>query len=230
MSDQSAFDANHIKEVAVSETSGVLDQLNLPPGLIRFLRKNQRTIWIVVAVIATVVTVVALYDSYRTYQENKAVSAYDAALQATGQEKRDRLAALAEQYGSTHIAPWAMIELARMDSDEGNIDAALGQLDKVNKLTGHKNPLKPLVLYRIAGLDEEKKDLGQAVPLYQELAAFPGFEADAHYALGRIYAVQGKKAEALTEYQQYLSLVEKAGTANTDPRKDLVEYAMKALK
>jgi predicted negative regulator of RcsB-dependent stress response len=220
MSDQSAFDANHIKDVAVSETSGVLDQLNLPPGLILFLRKNQRTIWIVVAVIATVVTVVALYDSYRTYQENKAISAHDAALQATGQEKRDRLAAIAEEYGSTHIAPWAMIELARMDSDEGNIDAALGQLDKVNKLTGRKNPLKPLVLYRIAGLDEEKKDLGQAVSLYQELAAFPGFEADAHYALGRIYAVQDKKAEALTEYQQYLSLVEKGGSANTDPRKE----------
>jgi predicted negative regulator of RcsB-dependent stress response len=230
MSDQSAFDANHIKEVAVSETSGVLDQLNLPPGLIRFLRKNQRTIWIVVAIIATVVTVVALYESYRTYQENKAVSAYDAALQATGQEKRDRLAAITDEYGSTHIAPWAMIELARMDADQGNIDAALEQLGKVNKLTGRKNPLKPLVLYRMAGLNEEKKDLGQAVLLYQELVAFPGFEADAHYALGRIYGVQDKKAEALTEYQQYLSLVEKAGAANSDPRKNLVEYAMKALK
>jgi len=230
MSDQSAFDANHIKEVAVSETSGVLDQLNLPPGLIRFLRKNQRTIWIVVAVIATVVTVVALYDSYRTYQENRAVTAYDAALQAAGQEKRTLLTALVDKYGSTRIAPWAMIELAKMDVNENKVDAALEQLGRVNQLVSVKNPLKPLVLYRLAGLHEQKKNFQQAIDFCQQLTSFPGFEADAHYALGRVYTVQNKKAEALTEYQQYLSLVEKAGATTPDPRKDLVEYAMKSLK
>ena len=230
MSDQSAFDIKHIKDTAVSETSGLLDQLNLPPGLIRFLRKNQRTIWIVVAVIATLVTVVALYDSYRTYQNNKAISAYDAALQAKGDEKRNLLVTLINEYGSTRIAPWAMIELAKMDVAENKIDAALEQLGKVNQLVGRKNPLKPLVLYRLAGLYEQEKKLDKAVEYNQQLTEFPGFEADARYALGRLFAVQGKKAEALTEYQQYISLIEKAGAGAADPRKDLVEYEMKLLK
>ncbi|MCI5138391.1 MAG: hypothetical protein D3922_08235, partial [Candidatus Electrothrix sp. AR1] len=77
---QSSFQLNDLRENAhVEQHNGVLDQLDLPPGVVEFLQKNQRKIWTVVIIVATVIIVAALYDSYRTYTTNKAAKAYDAA-------------------------------------------------------------------------------------------------------------------------------------------------------
>lgn len=42
MSEQSAFNQKHVESQAYSETSGLLEQMNLPPGAIRFIRKTKR--------------------------------------------------------------------------------------------------------------------------------------------------------------------------------------------
>ncbi len=230
MANQSAFDPNHIKETAVSETSGLLDELNLPPAFIAFLRKNQRTLWIMTAVIAIVVTAVSLYGSYRTYRENKATTAMDAALQADQGQQVDLLKKVVLDFTSTPTEHWARIELAQIYIKDGKPADAILELQKVNQEVDAKNPLKPLVLFKLAGLYEETKNYEAALAQYQELTAVSGFEADARYALGRVYAALHKNAEAVTAYQQYLSLTEKSPTGERGQKRALVEYMMKKLE
>lgn len=231
MADQSAFDRNHIETTAVSETSGVLDQLNLPPAVTAFIRKNQRTIWIVVSIVVITVVTVALYDSYRTYRINKAVSALDAARIAEEGQQVELLQQVVDKYSSTPAALWARVELAKKAADKGEIPAAIDELQKVNSSITGKNPLKPLVLTRLAGLHEQKGDPDAAITLYQKLVEFAGFAPDAHYAMARVYVAMEKKPEAIAQYRKYLSLTEDADTGGQqDPMRARVEYMIQQLQ
>ncbi len=231
MADQSSFDRNHIETSAMSETSGVLDQLNLPPAVIGFLRKNQRILWILIALVTSVVVVVALYGSYRNYKINQAVSALDAATQEQGDQRIPMLTEVAEKYSSTPSSLWSRIKLAKIAADKGDNATALVELQQVNKSISIKNPLKPLVLYRLAGLKELEEDYAAAIELYRQLTSFTGFVSDAHYAMGRGYVAMGKKDEAIEEYRQYLSLTQETGGLNQgDPVRTLVEHTINQLK
>lgn len=230
MTNQSAFDPNHIKETALSETSGLLDELNLPPAFIAFLRKYQRILWIIIAIVATIVTGFSLYGSYQTFREKKATAAMDAALLADKGQQVELLKKIAHDYTSTPIGHWARIELAQIDIQKGKPAVAIEEFMQVNQASRPKNPLKPLVLYKLAGLLEEKKDNDGALALYRELTGFSGFEADARYAMGRVYTAMNRKTEALTAYQQYLSLTEKSPAGERGQRRTLVEYEMKELE
>jgi len=230
MADHSLFDRNRIQEKAQVETEGLLEHLNLPPAVIAFIRRNQRTIWIVTAVVAAIVVTGALYSSYREYRVNKAVSALDGALQASAAQREERLAQVAETYASTPAAVWARIELARIFADKKDVGAALSELARVDARISDRDPLKPLVIYRQGALSEEKGDLENAAKFYARLTGFPGFEADGHYALGRVERARGDRARAETEYQQFMSLTaDKEGRAQGDPRRELVEALIKEM-
>jgi predicted negative regulator of RcsB-dependent stress response len=213
----SAFDLKHIEETAVVEPSGVLDQLNLPPALTDFLRKNQRIIWIVIAVVATVVTVVSLYGSYRTYTLNKAAEAFDQALMLDGAQKKTALVEVVEKYGSTPSATWSRVELARMDEKEGNLKGAIEILNEINAPLKTGNLLKPLVLVNLGGLYEQNNQPDQALVVYQELKAIKGFEPQAVNSLGRVYESKGDKKQAAAMFREYLNLTAVEGK---DPQQD----------
>jgi len=233
MADQSAFDRNQIETSAMSETSGILDQLNLPPAAVSFLRKNQRMLWVIVAVVAASVAAASLYGSYRNYQINQANSALDTAMLATGDKSAELLQEITEKYSATPSALWARIELAKIAADKKDFAGAIAELQMVNSKITVKNPLKPLVLYSLAGLQEKMQDFAAAIGMYQELAAFSGFTADAHYAMGRVYVAMDKKAEAVEQYKQYLSLTEEntgGMMSQPDPQRALVEYTIKKLQ
>ncbi|HEB68221.1 MAG TPA: tetratricopeptide repeat protein [Desulfobulbus sp.] len=231
MADQSAFDRNRIETSAVSQTSDILDQLNLPPAMTLFLRKNQRAIWVIVSILVITVVSVALYDSYSNYQSKQAVSALDTAKQAEGEKRVELLQQVTEKYASTPSALWARVELAKIASEKKDRATAIAELKNVDGSISGNNPMKPLVLYRLAGLYEENGDLDTAIGLYQELAVFTGFTADAHYAMGRVYVAMDKKPEAIAQYNQYLSLTEKAGgNGQQDPVRARVEYTIKQLQ
>lgn len=229
---QSSFDLKHIEETAAVQTSGVLDQLNLPPALIDFLRKNQRKIWIVVAVIAAVVTVVSLYGSYRNYTMRKASEAYDQALILDGEQKKAALQLVVADYGSTSFAIWSRVELAHMDQASGALKEALEQLTAINSDLKPSSLLKPLVLVNLGGLYEQDNKLEQAIQVYQELKTLEGFEASAVSSLGRVYESQGNKDQAIAMYEQYLNLTGKESTLpqQDDPARVMIRAALHRLQ
>lgn len=204
MSEKSAFDLKNIKEMAVPQTTGLLEQLNIPPAAASYLRRNQRTIWIVVICIALAVAVVSLYGSYRSYREDKASSALTLVMQAEGDEKKTQLAQFVDEYGSTPAGMWGRIELAQMAAAEGQFPRAIESLAEVKKSVSVKNPVTPLLVYNLAILHEKNKDLNQALTSYNELLAFKGFEAVSYEAMGRIYEMQGSNDKALEMYKKYM--------------------------
>ena len=229
---QSAFDLKHIEETAAVETSGLLDQLNLPPALIDFLHKNQRTIWIVVGIIAAVITAVSLYGSYRNYTLNKAAEAYDQALMLDGDQKKAALQKVADTYGSTPSAIWSRVELAHMDQAAGAFKEAIEKLIAINSGLKESSLLKPLVLVNLGGLYEQDKQPEKALSVYQELKTLKGFEAEAVNSLGRVYESQGNKEKAIEMYQQYLTLTTTEGAApqQDDPARAMVRASLNRLQ
>ncbi len=233
MADQSAFDKNRIEASAMAETSGLLEQLNLPPAMIAFMRKNQRLLWVLFILLVSVVTAVALYGSWRTYQINKASSALDAAMLAPEDKVAEQLKQVVAQYGSTPSAEWARVELAKIAAEKKDYDGALAELQTVNSRIASDNPLKPLVLNSMAGLQEKKQDYSAALALYEQLEKISGFENDALYAMGRVYTLMGKKQEAVMKYQEFLAQIdrEESGVmARQDSRKQLVQHLINQLR
>ena len=230
MADKSLFDKKRIEQQAQVETSGLLEQLNLPPALISFVRRNRRAIWTVTGVVVAVVVVVSLYGSYRDYRIAKGVAALDAALQAPKASQADLLRKVAADFSSTPASTWARIRLAELTVAGGKTEAALKELAQVDAALADKNPLKPLVIYRQAVLAEQLNRLEDAAGLYRRLLAYKGYEIDSHYNLGRVKAARGDAAGAGTEFQQFLSLsAEKKGAAASDPRRTRAEYLIKEL-
>ena len=62
MAGQSAFDKQQIQERSHSEGSGLLEHLNLPPAVIRFIRKNKKNLQIGAAVIGVLVISLTAYS------------------------------------------------------------------------------------------------------------------------------------------------------------------------
>jgi predicted negative regulator of RcsB-dependent stress response len=229
---QSPFDLKHIEETAAVQTSDILDQLNLPQPLTDFLRKNQRTIWIVIGIVAAVVTVVSLYGSYRNYTLNNAAEAYDQALMLDGDQKMVALEKVADKYGSTPSAIWSRVELAHMDQDAGELTGAIDKLTAVNSGLNEKNLLKPMILVNLGGLYEQEKQLDKALSVYLELKTFKGFESAAVNSLGRVYETQGNNEKAAQMFQQYLTMTTREGNApqQDDPVRAMVRASLNRLQ
>ena len=220
---QSAFDLKHIEETAAVETSGILDQLNLPQPLTDFLRKNQRTIWIMVGIVAAVVTVVSLYGSYRNYTLNNAAEAFDQALMLEGDQKKVALEKVADKYGSTPSAIWSRLDLAHMDQAAGELTWAIDKFTAISSGLKENSLLKPLILVNLGGLYEQDKQLEKALSVYQELKTLKGFESAAVNSLGRVYETQGNNEKAAQMFQQYLTMTTREGNA---PQQDNPVRAM----
>ncbi|WP_457574730.1 YfgM family protein [Desulfolithobacter sp.] len=231
MADKSAFDRQHVEQSALVETSGLLEQLNLPPAAIAFIRKNQRAIWIAVAAVVILMTGIALYGSWREYRLEKAASALDAALLLDENQRLSALEEVVARYGSTPSGTWARIEIAHLVTDKGDLDRAVAELVEVNGKVGSSNPLKPLLLYNIGALYEKQGQLEKALASYQPLGGFKGFEVESYRALGRIYELQGNTAGAREMYEKFLAARKEQGdSVGADPETEIIQYRLGRLQ
>lgn len=226
-----------LEEKAVTGTPGILDQFNLPPAVVTFLQRNQRTIWRVIGIAAAVVVVAALYESYRGYPLNKAAEAYDQAMQEDGQNKAAALQKVAEDYGATSSATWSRIALAHLDQEAGKTKEAVAKLTVIDAELSMKDALKPLLLANLGGLYEQDKQFDQAEKAYLQLKGIKGFEAMALSSLGRVYEATNKKDKAVQMYQQYMGLTEigkekredNAAARQDFPEREIVQASLNRL-
>ena len=231
---QSSFQLNDLRGNShVEQHNGILDQLDLPPGVIEFLQKNQRKIWTVVTIVAVVIIVTALYDSYRTYSSNKATKAYDAAFLLEGEQRATALNKVNEDYSSTPSAAWSQIQLAHLDQEAGKNKEAIDRLEILKNESGEEDLLTPLVLANLGALYEQNKQLGKAVAAYELLQKREGYEALALSSLGRLYESMEKTEQAVATYQRYMSLTDKkqgdAGPAQNSLARDMVQASLNRL-
>ena len=230
MADQSAFDRNNPLMQPLGPPPGLLEQFNLPPALIGFIRRNQRAVWIVLSLTMTLIVAVAAFTTYRDYRAGKAASALDAALNAKADQQK-LLEQVAVEYSSTPSGLWAKLELAFLKDKEGQRTEAISRFEAINSGIPGKSLLKPLVLSKLGALYENDKQLDKALASYTGLASMEGFAAEAYRAMGRIYEVQGKPAEAKGMYEKYMEkTVGPDGQPGKDPVRELVQIRLNQIK
>ena len=230
MAEPSAFDRENIKLQPLGPPPGLLDQFNLPPAFVAFVRRNRRLLTIAALVCAAAALAVSGYTTYREHRATKAASALDAALTASS-GNRQLLEQVARDFSRTPSAVWARIELARIDEREGKRAEAIAGYEAVKAGLSARSLLRPLVLTKLAGLVEQEKQWDRALALYGELAAIIGFEAEAARALGRVNEQAGRTAEAAAAYARYLELTApKDGKAVNDPEREMIRFKLNQLK
>ncbi len=204
MSEQSAFNQSQVAQEAYVEPSGVLDQLNLPPGAIRFIRKNKRILQISAAIVATVVVVVSLYTSYRTKLLESAASSLSISMDAEGEAKVTALEHVVSEYSGTPSALWASIELGHVAMKNNDYKNAEATYLQVRDQTSEKSPIYGLVTFGIAQAREAGQSYEEATSAYAELKNIEGYKDDGYLGMARVLEAQGLNKKALAVYEEYL--------------------------
>ncbi|MGV1098788.1 YfgM family protein [Thiovibrio sp. JS02] len=224
MSDQDTYFQQEILNKPLQK-HGLLEELNLPPKAIKFIRENRRNLFI--ALCCLVVSILA-WSSYTRYTANRndrgAAMLAEAMAQNLPEKRQELLKQVLAEYGRTGSAKWATVELGHLAFESGNYEEAIRNYQEVLRDISAKSPLFPLVQLNLAQAYENKKMLTEALAAYQKLAEKKGFAGEAYLAMARIHEEQGALPQAKEMYQKVLALAETPAAS-----KDLVQAKLDRL-
>ena len=215
MSTQSLFSRKNIESQLPDTKRGLLEELNLPPEMIAFIRKNARSLQIGLICVLVLLMAWIFFDYYTDSQEKKGASLLASALQIESSEQRlTELGNVIKDYGRTDAARWAKLELAHADYKEGNFEAAAAKYKEILDDLSPDNPLSPLTRLSLAQSYEQTAQYDLAIAQYNTLKKSPGFTNQAYLALGRIYMAQEDPVQARKSYEGLLGSLKD----NPDPQ------------
>jgi predicted negative regulator of RcsB-dependent stress response len=215
MSAQSLFSKKNIQSQQTDSRRGLLEELNLPPALISFIRKHSRNLQIGLLSVVVLTLGWIFFDYYTEMQEKKGTSLLASGLQTDSVEQRVQvLENVIKDYGRTDAARWSKIELAHLDYNEGRFEAAAAKYREILDALPADNSLVPLTRLNLAQSYEEAVQYDQAISQYNLLKKSTGFSNQAYWALGRIYMAKEDPIQARRNYEELLaSLKEDADPA-----------------
>ena len=228
MAGQSAFDKQQVQQSSQTEGSGLLEHLNLPPVVIRFIKRNKKNLQRGIIAVVTVVICLSLYNSYRSSRIQKASAALAVAMQTVEPERHEALLGVAVDFSGTPSARWAKAELAHEQMKAGNFKKAAEQYGAVRKKTRNSDPLFALLTFGLAQANEAAGLFEGAIVEYQALQKIAGYEREGVAGLARIYEFQGEVKQALDVYEGYFATF--TGQSPDDPAKAEVEEKIARLK
>jgi predicted negative regulator of RcsB-dependent stress response len=212
MAKESVFDKEWVDERDKNNLEGLLEQLNVPPAVINFIRRNIRMVQIVTVLVIVSVVSWALYGSYRDNKIEAASSALSSALAMEQTQMLEALAAVEEEFSGTDAALWAEVKIAQELSKSGDVeDAKEKYLALLNK-SASSSSLKALLIFGAAQTSETLSQYESAADQYGALKAIDGYQEIGFNGLARIYEIQGDTGNALTTYDELLSFLAGAGT------------------
>ena len=193
MTEHSAFSKKH-ETVMAQDQRAILEELNLPPALITFLRTNTNTILTVLAVSVIAILGWEGYGKYTAVQQSRSADMlYQAMKTASTDQRSQELKELSSKFGNNGSGLWGTIELGHLAFKEGKFQEAATLYESALGSIGDKNPLFPLVEYNLAQAYENLPDQAKAKATYEKLAAVKGFAGEADLGLARIAEIEGKK-------------------------------------
>jgi len=209
MSAKSLFSKKNIESQKLDPTTGIMEELNLPPEIISFVRKNARTLQIALVLFLILVLSWIFYDYYTERQENNAASLLASAMQIEKTEERlPVLEEVVNDFSRTDTALWGKLELANLDYQNGAYDWAIVKYEEIITKLPSGSSLVPLVRLNLAQSYEETTQYDQAISQYNLLKKATGFREESHLALGRIYKEKDDLPQARQEYEELLSTME----------------------
>lgn len=204
MTEPSAFDQNLVAENAYVEPSGVLDQLNLPPVFVKFVRKNKRVLQITGALVVVSVVTGSLYQSYHVARLEDGASSLSISMDAEGDEKIKALEHVAADFSGTPSSLWATVELGHMAMKDKLYSKAKSYYSEVRGKVSASNPLYGLLTFGVAQAEEAEKKYSEASASYSALKKIDGYKDEGFMGMARVLEAEGKNKEALAVYEEYL--------------------------
>jgi predicted negative regulator of RcsB-dependent stress response len=215
MSAQSLFSKKNIESQQPDTRTGLMEEMNLPPGFIAFVRKNLRSLQIGLTLIVVLVFAWVFYDYYTELQENKGASLLASAMQIEASDERVLgLVNVINDYPGTNASRWSKLELAHLDYKEGRFEEAVIKYEDIIAKLPSDSYLLPLAMMNLAQSYEQLSQYDQSIAQYNSLKKTAGFKEEAHLALGRIYIAKDKVPQARKEYEELLDTMED----ETDPQ------------
>jgi predicted negative regulator of RcsB-dependent stress response len=211
MTKESAFDRKHIETIA-ADRRNILEELNLPPQVISFLRQHARVLQIGAICLVLITLGWIAYDGYtERRQEDATALLAEAIREPAGEQRLELLRQVETRYAGTKAAIWSRVQLAHAAGQAGDTGEAITRYQGILKDIADDNPLTPLIHYSLGQTHEAAGAPDQALPHYQRLATFPGFAARGLLGVGRIHEVQNRPDEAVKAYEQLAALGEQPG-------------------
>ena len=210
MAKEDIFDKEYVDERDKNNLEGLLEQLNLPPAVVKFVRDNKRAVQAVIAALVILVVGWALYDSYRDGRVEKSSEALFAAQELNGQQMLDKLAEVEKNYNGTDAALWAGINAAQELMNDSNMTEAERKFMEIRDDLSASSPLFPLVSVGIAQAAEAGKNLEVAASEYSGLIELDGYQDIGYLGAARVHELQGNQEKALELYENYLATLDPA--------------------
>jgi predicted negative regulator of RcsB-dependent stress response len=204
MAKEDIFEKEYVDEREKNSLEGLLEQLNLPPAAVNFVKENKRLVQAGIAVLVIAVVTWALYGSYRDNQIKKSSEALFAAQELSGQQMLDKLAEVEKDFGGTDAGLWAGINTAQELMKNGKMAEAQQKFNQVRGELTTSSALWPLVTMGIAQSAEAAGDFQRAVDEYGELMDLEGYRDIGFLGSARVRELQGNREQALELYENYL--------------------------
>lgn len=228
MADESPFDKLHVEPSKQGDLTGLLEQFNLPPNVIKFIRKNLKIINAGLALVVILTLAWSAYDAYRQKRINESSSSLSVAMKAPETARPALLQKIVADFSDTSSARWAMLELAHIDMRNGDFKKAAEKYAGVRQKIKSKDPLLGLVSFGIAQAEEAGNEYDRAFGEYQSLSKIEGYQSIGLLGMGRIHEIKGETEKALSVYEQYMALL--VGQDQDNPEKAFISAKIGRLK
>lgn len=226
MAKHEVFDKEWVDERDKNSLEGLLEQLNLPPAAIKFVRENKRLVQITLAALILIVVSWSLYGAYRDNRIQKSSEALAIALEQEGQQKLDQLSQVAEAFDGTDAALWARINRAQTLQNDSNMSEAQAEFLSIREEIGRSSLLYPLVTVGLAQSAEAAGNYAEAAEEYEVLLEIEGYESIGYLGAARVNEMQGNQDKALELYENYLAGID----AGAVLQKAMVEEKIARIK
>ena len=232
MSEQSAFSKKKLKTINI-EKRDWMEELNLPPQLIKFLRENTRALQL--GGVLLVVLILA-YNGGHYYFGHVREKSTELLTQANKiedqQDRKTALEGVVSKYGSSDAGLWARIELAQLSYGEGKFDAAVDYYKGAIHAADDDSSIMPLLHYGLAIALEQKREFASAAEQFNKMREFKGFERQAWLGLGRISEKEDHMTAAINAYDKVLSIDQEGNGSgnNSGNNNDWLAEKVRSLK
>lgn len=212
MANENVFEKEYEDQRDKNNLEGLLEQFNIPPGAIAFIRNHQRLLQVLLVVVVVIIVSWALYDSHREKKVKNSGSALSIALGLEGEQQVAALEQVVLGFSGTDSALWAEINIAHGLARNGKTEAANVKFNALLSTIGKKSALKPLLEFSAAQTSETLGDFSGAAKNFELLKNTEGYQGVGYAGLGRLHELQGDKASALKVYEEQLGAL--SGSAN----------------
>lgn len=202
MDESNVFTKKHVEEATAAHRT-LLDELNLPPAVKRYIQDNARFLQVSFVLVVGAICVWNFYGHYsETRNDQAAQQLTQAMLMADVDQKAAALAQVSADFSSTGSALWGQMILARDYVGQKEYGKAIPLLQELHKDVRRDNPLYPL-LQQVTGVAYELSgDLDMALQFYGTLSSLPGFVSLGYIESGRVFELKGQSGQAKDAYEK----------------------------